>query len=546
MGPRFAQETVNRKDTTMRTLTTTCLGLLLVTLVSGCGSDGKRRRGAAATTSGTTAGSTSGTTAPTTSTPPAQTPPAQTPGLPPRLISLATPPSPSGGYVALDYQLIDEDSDPVDLVVEYSIDAGLSWSPASDAGAQNGSDGATALTSQPAAGIAHTFVWDSRVDAGSNLLPFTQVRLTPSDKDGAGPAETTRTFTLDSTAPASHLYSLVIPTDPQGPDSVNAYQVSSLGALTQLPGSPTQSNGQGRQFSSASDIVRSPRGDLLFASHNESAQIDVFRVDAAGGLSLVPGSPFATSGDPTTLALHPSGRFLYALNGTDLEAFAVDLTTGALAPLPGSPFQIGSSPRDLVVHPRGDALYTGHMFGADTGVRVHALDAATGVPSFASALDLSTLGSRPGKHLTIDPFGVRLFCSDLDAGVFVLNIDPVTRGLSLTASAPQALGGFLNGLTTTTRAGYLYASLSSGLHAYRVEPTGALTVVPGSPFANIGGSTLYLRTDTADAFLFASSRVDDTLRSYAIDPQSGVVSEVAGSPRGNTNPAGVVGPVLPR
>ena len=73
-----------------------------------------------------------------------------------------------------------------------------------------------------------------------------------------------------------------------------------------------------------------------------------------------------------------------------------------------------------------------------------------------------------------------------------------------------------------------------------------MTPVPGSPFSNVGSTTLYLRCGFADDLLFSSSRTDNTLRIYRIDALNGVLSEVLGSPFASSNPAGVVGPVLPR
>ncbi|MCZ6602271.1 MAG: beta-propeller fold lactonase family protein, partial [Planctomycetota bacterium] len=104
------------------------------------------------------------------------------------------------------------------------------------------------------------------------------------------------------------------------------------------------------------------------------------------------------------------------------------------------------------------------------------------------------------------------------------------------------------GLTTTQRGDYLYVSdttTGSSLLGFQVGVTGVLTPVPGSPYSNISPSTLYLRTDATDAFLFTSSRALDHLRVYDIDGADGSLSEVSGSPFANPNPSGIVGPVLP-
>ncbi len=452
--------------------------------------------------------------------------------------SVQTPASPAGAQVTIDYALADPDGDLVDVRCEYSIDDGHTFQTASDAGAGAGSEGKDDLAAS-AAGSSHTFVWDSAGDLGANLRGFVRFRITPSDAGGEGTAATSATFTVDATAIAGQVYSLLIPLDPGGDDAVAGYDFGPTGSLVDL--GVTASGGEGRQASSASALVASPRGDLVFASHNDSAQIEVYERDAAGALTPVAGSPFATAANPTVLAVHPSGRLLYTTNGSDLEGFAVDPATGALTPLPGSPFAVGSSPRGLAIDPRGDALYTGHMFGADVGVRVHTLD-AQGIPTFASALDLSQLGSRPGKHVRVDPHGQRLLCSDLDQGLFVASIDPTTRALTLTASSPVDLGGFMSGLTTTPAGDLVYATVGTQLLGFRVDAAGALTPLAGSPFSGIGSVSLYLETD-GGAHLFVSSRAEDDLRVFALDPLSGAPTAL-GSPHSNLAQGGLIGPVL--
>ncbi len=446
--------------------------------------------------------------------------------------------------VVVDFALTDADADPATLDVRFSLDDGATWAAARDAGAAHGSAGTQALASAPG-GAPHRFVWDAGHDAGRTYRAFVRLRLTATDVDGAGTPAETATFLLDATTAPDRLVTLGVPVDPAGADRPIAYTVSPTGGLTYRSTQPTASGGRGRQMSSASGVVMLPRGDAVVMSHNDSAHLSLFAVTPTGDLSLV-GGTIATTGRPTTLAVHPSGKFIYTTTGDRLEAFGFD-AAGVLLPLPGSPYTIGSSPRGLVCDPRGDALYTGHMFGTDAGVQVHRLDRATGVPTLASALPLGQLGSRPGKTLAVDPRGRFLYCLDLDRGLFVASIDPQTRALTLVQGlAPRALGGFALGLTLSTRGDALYATVQGvGLLGFRVDPaTSALTAAQTAPLTNVGGTTLYLHTDAADRHLFATSRDDDTLRVYAIDPVTKALAEVAGSPRFDYSFGVVVGPLL--
>ncbi len=498
-------------------------GLVVIAAVAGCNSGGGSSNRASATAPVSSA-------APVTSgvvgTPPA--------------VAVQTPAPVVSSTVRLDFVLTDGEASPAQVAVEYSVDDGRTFLAATSVAGQ----ATQGLASSPT-GVAHAFLWDAGRDAGRTLRHFVRLRVTPSDADGAGVAASTATFSVDATAQAVRLANLVVPLDPAGADRVVSYDVSTQGALTRRAAQPAAS-GRGRQMSSASGIVATPRGDLVVVSHNDSKQLDVFAVSAAGDLTPVAGSPFTCAANPTALAMHPGGRFVYATNGAALEAFSLDPATGALAPLPGSPFLVGSSPRGLAVDPRGDALYTGHMFGNEAGLRVHRLDPATGAPTFASALTL-TGASRPGSVVAVDPRGERLYALDLDAGVFVATIDAQTRALTPVAGAsPRSLGGFAHALALTTRGDKLYATVSGvGLVGFRVTATGSLVSVPGSPLSNVGSTSLYLQADASDHLLFASSRGSDWLQTFAIEPVTGALVEVPGSPRYDLTLGAVVGPLAP-
>lgn len=499
------------------------VGAAVVAAIVGCGgSGGGSSRGQA--------------TAPVSSGAPVTT---GTVGSPPSIRVLAPLAPVVSETVSLQVVITDLDGDLAHVLAEFSTDEGRTFWPAT----LSVGPGAQGFTTSPA-GEAHAIVWDAARDVGRTLRHFVRVRVTALDLHGPSAPAETATFTLDATALPVGLANLVVPLDPAGPDRVVAYDVSTQGALTRRAVQPATS-GRGRQMSSASGIASTPRGHLLVVSHNDSAELDVYGVGPTGELAKVPGSPFACAGNPTGLVMHPGGRFVYTTNGARLEAFALDPVSGALTPLPGSPFDVGSSPRDLAIDPRGDALYTGHMFGAETGVRVHRLDPATGVPTFASSLTLPG-ASRPGKALAVDAKGERLFCLDLDAGLYVATIDAQTRALTLVAgAAPRALGGFAHGLALTTRGDKVYATVQGvGLLGFRVGPTGALTAVPGSPVANVGATSLYLLADATDRFLFVSSRGADLLHTYAIEPVTGAVVEVPGSPRLDATVGAIVGPLV--
>jgi 6-phosphogluconolactonase (cycloisomerase 2 family) len=125
-----------------------------------------------------------------------------------------------------------------------------------------------------------------------------------------------------------------------GSGSISGYAVSSGAGLTQLSGSPFAFGTTPRS------IAISPSGTFLFVS-DDAGQIGVFmRNTSSGALTLQ--STTHLPGWPTTgvvysyLALDSTGQYLYVIaTGNPLVyAYAINPSTGALTPLQGSPYSV--------------------------------------------------------------------------------------------------------------------------------------------------------------------------------------------------------------
>ena len=115
--------------------------------------------------------------------------------------AVTTPNGKQEGYVTINYSLTDANSDPVNILAQYSLDGGITWQTASEG---SGDDGTTGLTSSPS-GTSHTFFWDSDHPGngvGNVVNSNVEFRITPTATDGTGPAATTSPFTVDDVAPS--------------------------------------------------------------------------------------------------------------------------------------------------------------------------------------------------------------------------------------------------------------------------------------------------------------------------------------------------------
>ena len=337
------------------------------------------------------------------------------------------------------------------------------------------------------------------------------------------------------------LYDLVIPTTSTGPNVLSAFEVDiASGALTELAASPWSTHGDGDQWSSESDLTATPDGAFLYAAHNESHYIDGYERLADGSLTILPGSPFETAGEPWTLDVHPSGHFLYAaLADSEISGYAIDPVTGNLDLLPGFPTDAAYvGLRDVVVHPDGQVLFTVHQ-STQESIWIYEIDPATGA---IEALDYVTpsVVFRPSS-LLVDHLGDFAYLRDLDEGILALAYDGGFRTLTELPGSPWPTG-FGSSLAMSHDGGTLYTSDTAGLlHTFAIEADGTLTEGADSPFV-CGETTLYVALDSTDRFVYAVSRELDEIWVYRVDPFDGTLVQV--STVVNANLEGVVGPLV--
>ncbi|MHC4661308.1 MAG: FG-GAP repeat domain-containing protein [Planctomycetota bacterium] len=103
-------------------------------------------------------------------------------------VTVTKPSVPASGPIPINFVLLDAESDPLLAVIEFSIDAGATWTDATEF--QHGATGGkTGLASANFGGVAHLFVWDSAHDLGEADYAAVRVRVTPMDDETGTPAE---------------------------------------------------------------------------------------------------------------------------------------------------------------------------------------------------------------------------------------------------------------------------------------------------------------------------------------------------------------------
>ncbi len=248
---------------------------------------------------------------------------------------------------------------------------------------------------------------------------------------------------------------------------------------------------------------------FLYATEYKAGKIAGYKVNPLTGsiMATSQGSTWAHWG-PVDIASDFWGNHLYVANqgSHDVSAYIINRSSGNLTQVPGSPFSLVGTGTRVAVHPSGKFVY---------------------------------VTSTDGK-----------------GGNFGINVFSVQRNGSLTPVPGTPFGmGEVSGsaaIAVTTKYLYVSAEISApqngAIAAYAIDQiSGALTPVPGSPFLTPldPGCTspchdipTDLGADSKGLYLYASLPGSDAVAGYAIDQNTGVISDLPGSPyfEGTFNP----------
>jgi 6-phosphogluconolactonase (cycloisomerase 2 family) len=268
--------------------------------------------------------------------------------------------------------------------------------------------------------------------------------------------------------------------------AIHEYSINgSTGALTEFSGSPFPFP--------VTPIGTPPFGGDLYTDTQEKFVYDGgcgYNRDSAGALTpIIPGHCFDGVGGATS-SVHPSDKFVFNICNSPDFPLCVDSINqqGVLVPV-----GFGDVPRfeafDMAMHPSGNFVYA----------------------SGDVALPLSPPSAEQIAIFSFDGAG---------------NLNLLNQVSLLALASPTALAITPNGK-------FLYAANPSGVFAFSVNADGSLTQISGSPFAG-GHSVLQFtrafQVDNTGQFLYLAPTDIKAVVAFKIDPNSGALSPVPGSP----------------
>jgi 6-phosphogluconolactonase len=257
------------------------------------------------------------------------------------------------------------------------------------------------------------------------------------------------------------------------------------------------------------------------------------------GLAIVgcSGGMMATNTTQPPAMQSANFAFVTNTNSNTVSAFQVDSASGKLSTVAGSPFPTDTGPEFLAVAAGSKFLFVGNA-GSDT-VSAFQIDAASGTLTPVAGSPFVT-GARP-EGVTVDPMGRFVFVGNqASSSISVLRIAS-NGALTAVPGSPFAAKSPFQ-LVTNRQGTVLFvnnfpdsmASDFNTVSAFQVSSNGMLTAVPGSPFATANSvgfaSSMGLAADSGGKFLFVADHMAQAIVPFSIDPTSWALTPTSALP----------------
>lgn len=285
---------------------------------------------------------------------------------------------------------------------------------------------------------------------------------------------------------------------------------------------------------------------FAYAANSNTDDVSAYTINAASG-GLVPvnnGAGFTAGTSPRSVAVDPSGRFAYVANqgSHDVSAYRIDATSGALTQVAcataancnGANFMAGTEPRSIAVDPSGRFVYVANQSSGD--VSAFEIDTATG--ALTNSKVPVTAGSGP-RSVTVDPTGRFAYAANFNAGnVSAYTID-ASDGTLLQIDCGGGTGcngaNFAAGsnpvsvsVETSGRYAYVVNEGADSVSIFAIAPvTGALEP-PGGTAAAVGTGTRprSIAIDPSGRFAYVANADSNSVSAYSVDGDTGALVRI--------------------
>jgi 6-phosphogluconolactonase (cycloisomerase 2 family) len=328
--------------------------------------------------------------------------------------------------------------------------------------------------------------------------------------------------------------------------SVSGFRVNADGTLAPVPGSPfktdsgtaiVRSDPQGRfVFVGEDHITPEARGTNCLS---EPSVLLVKKVDLSSGTLTQVNSVTLRGSCVEDMVVDPSGTHLYVgvsnitTSGGSIQGFLIG-PAGTLTELPNSPVMVEDLPVSLAMHPTGKFMYA-----ATPNLTVLDRNTTTGM------LTVRGVFNTPKRHIALNPSGTFLTASERDTNEISEFV--VDSGGNVTetfddrkpANGPDGVGADpLGQFFVVTE--FIDANNHGGLSILKQEtPNGEYLKTNTTPFGN-GNNPASPVFDPTGKFVYTSFAGDGTVQGFVLDRNTNKLTAIAKAIATGDNPISVI------
>lgn len=306
----------------------------------------------------------------------------------------------------------------------------------------------------------------------------------------------------------------------QSDGTINGYGINATGLLVPLANTLT-TTGQKPFF-----LESTPDGKFMYVTDLDSSAVYAYSIDPVSGTLTQAGQPTTVGSGPRGLAVHPTGKYLYVActDGLGTYGFSIDANTGNLTALPGSPFpNAGLREAAIALDPSGEFAFVPN--NASSNVSVFAVNStngqltAVGPPFAAGGAPEWAVSDASGKYVYV--------LDDLDNSINAYGV--ASTGI-LSPLAPPTIGGVSNPFSATVSptGKFLYVTnwTAASVSVFSIDPTsGNLAAIGGSPFGT-GVLPTSFAFEPSGTYAYVANQAPQTIWGFSVNKMTGAPTQL--------------------
>jgi len=309
------------------------------------------------------------------------------------------------------------------------------------------------------------------------------------------------------------------------------------GKLTLLFSQDSFTDNRGFAFlSGATPVSYSP--DFGYVANRADNDLSLYSANnPAGSLKPLPSSTLTGFQAPAAVATDSLGKFTFTVDQNGIRVYFINPSTGALSLAAGSPYAVGSNPVAIALDPFNRSVYVANK--GSNNISAFNLNYSNGT---LTSLGSVATGTAP-TSLAIDPAGLVLLATNSGSGNVIAYNIAGNGSLSAGFNPTIAAGTTPYGVAIDASSSYAFVvnQGSNNISVYSLWVAPVLQYSPGAfltllttvplPANVVNPSAITL--DPSGRFVYIAAGpagTAGTLTAYQLDPASGGLTEIAGSP----------------